>query len=77
MVGDVLVIVRFRIEAGADELWQTLQPGPISEKQAQWLRLQFCSVTVEVTEWIKCSQLIHLFLNNWHAKHRSQGQSQA
>ena len=47
--------------ADVDDLWQTVQPSPISEKQAQWLRLQFCPVTVGVMECIKCSQLSHLF----------------
>ena len=46
---------RFRIGAGVDDLWQTVQPGPISEKQAQWLMLQFCPVIFGVTEWIECS----------------------
>ena len=44
-------------------------------KQAQWLRLQFCPVTVGVTEWVECSRLNHLFLNNWQAIHWLQGQT--
>ena len=43
---------RFRIRADVDDLWQTVQPGPFSEKQPQWLTLQLCLVTVGVTEWI-------------------------
>ena len=37
---------------GADDdgTRETVQPGPVSEEQAQWLRLQFCPVTVGVTE---------------------------
>ena len=31
-----------------DDLWQTVQPGPVSEKQAQWFMLQFCPVTLGV-----------------------------
>ena len=30
---------RFRIRADLDDRWQTVQPGPFSEKQAQWLTL--------------------------------------
>ena len=56
-----MISQRFRIGADVDNPWQTVQPGPISEKQAQWLRLQFCPVTVGVTEWIGCSRLSHLF----------------
>ena len=41
--------------------YQTGQPGPISENQAQWLRLQFCPVAVGVTEWNECSRPNHLF----------------
>ena len=55
---------RFRIRADVDDLWQTVQPGPFSEKQAQWLTLQLCLVTVGVTEWIECSRLNHLFYTN-------------
>ena len=44
-----------------DDLWQTVQPGPFSEKQTQWLTLQLCLVTFGVTEWIECSRLNHLF----------------
>ena len=39
---------RFRIRADVDDLWQTVQPGPFSEKQPQWLTLQLCLVTVGV-----------------------------
>ena len=52
---------RFRIRADVDDLWQTVQPGPFSEKQAQWLTLQFCPVTLGVAEWIECSRLDHFF----------------
>ena len=55
---------RFRIRADVDDLWQTVQPGPFSEKQPQWLTLQLCLVTVGVTEWIECSRLNHLFQTN-------------
>ena len=55
---------RFRIRADVDDLWQTVQPGPFSEKQPQWLTLQLCLVTVGVTEWIECSRLNHLFYTN-------------
>ena len=48
---------RFRSRADVDNLWQTVQPGSFSEKQVQWLMLQLCLVTVEVTEWIECSKL--------------------
>ena len=34
---------------------------PFSEKQAQWLMLQFCPVTVGVTEWNEFSRFNHLF----------------
>ena len=47
--------------AVVDDLWQTVQPGPGGEQQAQWIRLQFCQVTVGVAEWIECSRLNHLF----------------
>ena len=57
----VIYVQRFRIRADFDELWQTVQPGPFSEKQPQWLTLQLCLVTVGVTEWIECSRLNHLF----------------
>ena len=30
------------------DLWQTVQSGPFSEKQAQWLMLQLCLVTCGV-----------------------------
>ena len=43
-----------------DGLWQTVQPGPFSEKQAQWLTLPLCLVTVGVTEWTECNRLYHL-----------------
>ena len=33
-----------------NDIWQTVQPSIFSEKQAQWLRLQFCPITVGVTE---------------------------
>ena len=39
----------------------TVEPGPIGEKQAQWLTLQSCPVTVGVTKWIECNLLNHLF----------------
>ena len=55
---------RFRIRADVDDLLQTVQPGPFSEKQPQWLTLQLCLVTVGVTEWIECSRLSHLFYTN-------------
>ena len=55
------MLQRFRVRADGDVLWQTVQPGPFSEKQAQWLTLQLRLVTVEVTEWIECSRLDHLF----------------
>ena len=32
------------------DLWQTVQLGPVSKKQAQWLMLQSCPVTAGVTE---------------------------
>ena len=51
---------RFRIGAVIDDLWQTVQPGPGGEQQAQWTRLQFCQVTVGDTEWIECSRPNHL-----------------
>ena len=35
-----------RIRADVDDLSQTVQPGPFSEKQAQWLTLQLCLVSV-------------------------------
>ena len=59
---------RFRIRADVDDLWQTLQPGPFSEKQPQWLTLQLCLVTVGVTEWIECSRFNHLFQTNGRRK---------
>ena len=37
---------RFRSRADVDDLWQTVQLGPFREKQAQWLMLQLCLVTV-------------------------------
>ena len=52
---------RFRTRADVDDLWKTVQPGPFSEKQAQWLRLQLCPVIVGVIEWIEWSRLNHLF----------------
>ena len=52
---------RFRIGAVVDDLWQTVQPGPGGEQQAQRIRLQFCQVTFLVSEWIECSRLNHLF----------------
>ena len=59
---------RFRIRADVDDLWQTVQPGPFSEKQPQWLTLQLCLVTVGVTEWSACSRLNHLFYTNVRRK---------
>ena len=53
--------LRFRIRADVDSLWQTIQPGLFSEKQAQRLMLQLCLVIVGVTKWIECSQLNHHF----------------
>ena len=41
---------RFRIGADVDDLWQTVHPGPLSEKKTQWLTLQLCLVIVGVTE---------------------------
>ena len=32
--------------ADVDDLWQTVQPGPFSEKWAQWLMLQLCLAAV-------------------------------
>ena len=49
--------------------------APSVQKQAQWLRLQFCPIAVEVAEWVECSRLNHLFLNNWQAIHWPQGQA--
>ena len=57
----VVISQRFRTRADVDDLWQTVQPGPFSEKQTQWLTLQLCLVTVGVTDWIECSRLDHLF----------------
>ena len=51
------MLQRFRLKADVDDLWQTVQRGPFSEKQTQWLTLQLCLVTVGVIEWIQCSQL--------------------
>ena len=34
---------------------------PFSEKQVQWLTLQFWQVTVGETEWIECNRLNYLF----------------
>ena len=59
---------RFRSRADVDDLFQTVQPGPFSEKQPQWLTLQLCLVTVGVTEWIECSRLNHLFYANFRRK---------
>ena len=56
-----MILQGFRFGADVNDLWQTVQPGPVSEKQAQWLMLQFCPLTVGVTEWIECSRLNHLF----------------
>ena len=57
---------RFRIRADVDDLRQTFQPGPLSERQAQMLTLQLCLVTDGVTEWIECRRLNHLFqANDW------------
>ena len=42
----------FRIGADVDGLWQTFQPGPFSEKQAQCFTLQFCQVAVRAAKWI-------------------------
>ena len=47
---------------------KNVQPGSFSEKQAQWLTLQLCLVTVGVTEWIECSRLDHLFYTNGRRK---------
>ena len=55
---------RFRIGADIDDLWQAVQQDPVSEKQAQWLMLQFCPVNFEVTEWIECSRLNLPLLTN-------------
>ena len=57
----VTYVAEIQNRADVDDLWQTVQPGPFSEKQPQWLTLQFCLVTVRVTEWIECSRLNHLF----------------
>ena len=51
---------RFRTRADVDDLWQSVQPGPFSEKQTQWLALQLCLITFGVIEWIECSQFDHL-----------------
>ena len=51
---------RFRIEADADDLWQTVQTGLFGEKQAQLLMLQLCLLTAGIREWIECSLLNHL-----------------
>ena len=48
---------RFRIGADVDDIWQTVQPGPNNEQQVQRITLQFCQVTLEVTDWIGCSRL--------------------
>ena len=46
----VIMSQRFRNRADADDLWQTVQPDPFSKKQAPWLTLQLCLITVGVTE---------------------------
>ena len=47
LVGDLHMVPQiFRIRADIDDLWHTIQPGPFSENQAQWLTPQLCLVTV-------------------------------
>ena len=41
---------RFRSRADVDGHWQAVQPAPFSKKQAQWLTLQHCLITVGVPE---------------------------
>ena len=63
-----LIVIHFteiQNRADVDDLWQTVQSGRFSEKQAQWLMLQlstlYCPVTDGVTKCIECSRLNHVF----------------
>ena len=54
----IYVSQRFRIRADVDELWQTVQPGSFSEKQAQWLTLQLYLLTVGVESGLSAADSI-------------------
>ena len=49
----VIISQRFRIRADVDELWQTVQPGPFSEKQTRWItqQLYLLSVADSITSY--------------------------